>query len=83
MKKLGSKIRLETPEDRAKFVSQYKEGGYVVKTPHNGTMICQIGINKDLTIKRDNAADPGLYDCVVYNQRGYIKYAYTEAKSAE
>ncbi|MCL1914094.1 MAG: hypothetical protein FWG10_09535 [Eubacteriaceae bacterium] len=72
MKKITSRINIETATLRAKFITEHAPGSYTGKVSTDSTVMLTIHPNGDMTIVRDNNPDK-----ITYGKNGLVKYVET------
>ncbi|MDR2519747.1 MAG: hypothetical protein LBC69_01650 [Eubacteriaceae bacterium] len=78
MKRINSKINLDTAASRAKFISDHDPGSYVGRSAPDTAVYITVEPNGDMVVSRIKANSVRSHDKVTYNREGMIKYVETE-----
>jgi len=78
MKRISSKINLDSANMRAKFISEHEPGEYVGRTSPDISVYITIEQNGDMIVSKVKANSTRSRDKVTYNRDGMIKYVETE-----
>lgn|GEM_PF-3002180 len=78
MKRISSKINLDTAASRAKFIQDHEAGSYVGRSAPDTAVYITVEPNGDMIVSKVKANSAQNRDRVTYNREGLIKYVETE-----
>ena len=78
MKRINSKINLETAVSRAKFLAEHQPGVYMGKSAPDTVVYITIENKDEMVVRSDKQNTNKNRDRIIYNRDGKIKYVDTD-----